>query len=232
MPATDSSTSRPQRRPAARSPSPAAVFAAEARAAEETVAELDELIATEIEAPLRPVASKLAPLLEHQLRRRAHEDVALRSPRALAADLEGWTEERLRTLFTTMGTGTAATLDDAVLEIERAHRDRLEATLARFGPQATPLVAAAREVPLHPLGALGALDGGPARWSGRGTLALRASLPGPLGRRLVRAGARAHLRSALGRQAARLRAELALHARAAVADYRHELRARLEDVAR
>jgi hypothetical protein len=228
MATTDSLRPQPRRGQEARPPTPAEISAVEARAAEQTNAELEELISAEIEGPLGPVAGKLAPLLEHQLRRRAHEDVALRNPRRLAADLESWTEERLRALFAGMASGTMRTLDTSVIEIERAHRERLVDALARSGESARPLIAAVREVPLRPLAALEPV--GPSS-SRRRPLALRASLPGPLGRRLVRSGAKVRLRSALGRRAARLRTELAGLASDAVAGYLRDLHARLEEVA-
>jgi hypothetical protein len=227
MATTDSLRPQPRHAQGAGPPTPAEISAAEAQAARDTNAELEELISAEIEAPLGPVAGKLAPLLEHQLRLRAREDVALRSPRELAADLESWSEKRLHALFAGMASGTARSLDAGVLEIERGHRERLEAALVSSGGSARPLIAALREVPLHPLPTFEPACAGSKRTR---PPALRASLPGPLGRRLVRTAARARLRSALSRQAARLRAELAGLARDAVAGYRGELRARLEEV--
>jgi len=199
------------------------VAEAEARAATETGSELERLIAEEIEEPLGPVAGKLAPLLEHQLRLRAREDVALRSPRELAADLQGWTEERLRTLFTGMVSGTARVLDTGVIEIERVHRERLEAELVGPGESAGTLIAALREVPLH---RLAAFEGAAGASSRRRRSTLGAVLPGPLGRRLVRTAARARLRSALSRDAARVREELARLAREAVGGYLRDLHGR------
>lgn len=224
MATTDSLRPKPRQGHGARPPTSAEISAAEAQAAAETGAELEELIAAEIEAPLGPVAGKLAPLLEHQLRWRLREDVSLRNPRRLAADLGSWSEERLDALLTTMAAGTAETLNDGVLEIERAHRRRLENGLGRFGREATPLVMAMREVPLHPLGVVEPARGGSATTGG---LLLRASLPGPIGRRLVRRGAKVRLRSALGRREGRLRRELARLARDAVTGYRRDLQDRL-----
>ncbi len=224
MAATDSLRAQPQREPGSRPPTSAEISAAEAQAAEETGAELDELIATEIDAALGPLAGKLAPLLERQLRWRAREDVTLRSPRRLADDLESWTEERLEALFAATAAGTAEILDEGVLAIERAHRERLEDGLARLGREADPLILAVRDVPPHPLDALEPTRFGSAT---PGRFLRRVTLPGPLGRRLVRRSATVRLRSALRRRAVRLRAQLASQVRDAVAGYRRELGARL-----
>jgi hypothetical protein len=229
MATTDSLRSKPQRRRGARPPTSVDISAAEAQAAEQTNAELAELISAEVEAPLGPVAAKLAPLLEHQLRQRAREDVGLRNPRRLAADLESWTEERLRALFVGMASGTARTLDAGVIGIERAHRERLEAALVGSGESSGPLIAAVREVPLH---RLAAFEPPPIGSSRRRRVTLGATLPGLLGRRLVRADAKARLRSALSRDAARVREELACLAREALAGYVREAHDKLEEVAR
>jgi hypothetical protein len=118
MAATDSLKAEPQSEHGARPPAPAEISASEAQAGEEAETELDELIATEIEQPLGPLA-----------------------------------------------------------------------------------------------------------------LALRASVPGPVGRRLVRHGAAVRLRSELRRRAAEVRAGLSRSARDAVDGYRREIHSRLEEEA-
>jgi hypothetical protein len=203
----------------------AGMIAAETRSAALLERELEALISAEVEAPLGPVASKLAPLLTRQLRQRAREDVGQRPP-ALAADLVSWTDERLRSLFSAMAAATEEILATGIFELERGYELRIEGSLKLDAGGIDLLLRQLRGIALR---APARLEIGPER-SRRmpPSLLLRARLPRPFGPRLVRRGAEARLRKVLKRKAAELRAELARRARDAVAEYRAEVRSCLQ----
>lgn len=199
----------------------AALLAAESRSATLLDRELEALIAAEVDAPLGPVAGKLAPLLTRQLRQRAREDVGQR-PRELAADLVSWADERLRSLFSAMAVGTEETLAAGIFELERGYEVRIEGSFELEVRAADLLLRRLRGVELRAPVHLEIQRGNAGRMPP--SLFLRARLPGPFGRRLVRSAAEARMRAALEQETSRLRADLARHARDAVTEYRAEVR--------
>jgi hypothetical protein len=194
---------------------------------------LQRLLEQEVEAPLRPLPGKVAPLLAKELRWRAREGAGL-PPRRLARELQGWTEQRLRTLFEAMAAGTEEIVAEGVLDLEHGHAARLERLLADLDPDGTlpadVLRRCLRGVPLRAPSPIGLDLGDTERLSRRLFSDLAIATPGTLGRRLVGRAADARLQAMVADGAARLRQELGRQAAEAVLGYGGEMRAALEEV--
>lgn len=188
------------------------LLSAREEAADLLVQGVSRLLLEQVDDPLQRYASVEATNLGARLGRRA-ADLDGASPRALARELESWTDEEVRVLFTSLASHLEAEIADELAGLERRYAERVEAILADLARLSEDVFGA------YAGGHL--LDGGldaPSRFTFKladeqqalEQLAAfgRTIVPGPLGRRLVLREAEQRLLQMADRHAGRLRSDL------------------------